>query len=423
METPLHRRVLVIDDNQLVQQDFRKILTPYGPGQTGLASLEAVYFEEPSARPAKPCFKLDSALQGEEGLNLVRQALADGRPYAAAFIDVRMPPGWDGVETTLRIWEVDPALQVVICTAYSDYSWDDMIEELGQSDRLVILKKPFDAVEVLQLANALTEKWRLQQAAKLVVQHLNATVAERTAQLRESQDLLTTLLENTPDGIYFKDLQSRFVRCSDSFKTLFQVPSLDLIIGKSDFDFFTREHAQLAYDDEQEIIRSGKPMLCKRERETHPDGRVTWALTSKMPWRNKDGTIIGTFGISKDITDMKGAETERQSMEAQLRQAQKLEAIGQLAAGIAHEINTPTQYVGDNTRFLQDSFQDLRKVLQSHRELLGAAPGQPPHPGTAPAAHVRSSPRPTSITSSSKPPPPSPKPWKASSESPKSSAR
>ena len=78
-----------------------------------------------------------------------------------AFIDVRMPPGWDGIETTAKIWEIDPELQVVICTAYSDYSWDQMIARIGQSDRLVILKKPFDNIEVMPLANALTEKWRL----------------------------------------------------------------------------------------------------------------------------------------------------------------------------------------------------------------------------------------------------------------------
>ena len=368
--SPGNWRILIVDDAEAIHEDFRKILCGVEPLQ--LDESEIALFGEKTSPSRRGTFTVDSAHQGEEGLALVEQACAQGRPYAVAFVDVRMPPGWDGVETTLRIWEVDPALQVVICTAYSDYFWDDMIEKLGRSDRLVILKKPFDPVEVLQLANALTEKWCLQQAAKVAVQHLNATVAERTAQLCESQDLLTTLLENTPDGIYFKDLQSRFVRCSDCFKTLFQVPGLDLIIGRSDFDFFTREHAQPAYDDEQEIIRTGKPMLCKREQETHADGRVTWALTSKMPWRNKDGKIIGTFGISKDITDMKEAETERQAMEVQLRQAQKLEAIGQLAAGIAHEINTPTQYVGDNTRFLQDSFRDLRKVLKSHQELLSA---------------------------------------------------
>ena len=84
-----------------------------------------------------------------------------------AFVDVRMPPGWDGVETTAKIWQKYPDLQVVICTAYSDYSWEEMLKKLGYSDRLVILKKPFDNIEVLQLAISMTEKWRLYQQAKL----------------------------------------------------------------------------------------------------------------------------------------------------------------------------------------------------------------------------------------------------------------
>ena len=99
---------------------------------------------------------IDSAFQGQEGLAMARQALEEGRPYAMAFVDIRMPPGWDGVETTGKIWEHYPDLQVVICTAYSDYSLEEMLDKLGHSDRLVILKKPFDNIEVQQLANALT---------------------------------------------------------------------------------------------------------------------------------------------------------------------------------------------------------------------------------------------------------------------------
>lgn len=103
-------------------------------------------------------FEIGSAYQGQEGLLLVKKALEVGRPYAMAFVDVRMPPGWDGVETTEKIWKIDPEIQIVICTAYSDYSWKEMFERIGNDDRMVILKKPFDTVEALQLAFALTEK-------------------------------------------------------------------------------------------------------------------------------------------------------------------------------------------------------------------------------------------------------------------------
>src|SRR5208283_2874102 len=109
----------------------------------------------------KITFELDSAYQGQEGLAKVTKALAEDRPYAMAFVDVRMPPGWDGVETIERLWEVDPRLQIVVCTAYSDYSWEQLLAKVGQPDNLVILKKPCDNVEVQQLALALTRKWLL----------------------------------------------------------------------------------------------------------------------------------------------------------------------------------------------------------------------------------------------------------------------
>ena len=83
-----------------------------------------------------------------------------------AFVDMRMPPGWDGVETIEHLWEVDPDLQVVICTAFSDHDWDEVIQRLTQSDKLLILRKPFDNIEVWQLANSLTQRWHVSQQMK-----------------------------------------------------------------------------------------------------------------------------------------------------------------------------------------------------------------------------------------------------------------
>jgi two-component system cell cycle sensor histidine kinase/response regulator CckA len=181
-------RVLVIDDNRAIHDDFRKILCSTQRHGKTLEDAETLLFDSPApnAGAKRLTFEIDSAYQGKEGLALVQQAAASGRPYAMAFVDVRMPPGWDGVETTARIWEVCPDLQIVICTAYSDYSWDEMSAKLSSSDQLVILKKPFDTVEVLQLANALTEKWRLQQEVRLKLSQLEELVQERTKVLQET---------------------------------------------------------------------------------------------------------------------------------------------------------------------------------------------------------------------------------------------
>jgi PAS domain S-box-containing protein len=121
-------------------------------------------------------------------------------------------------------------------------------------------------------------------------------------------DLLEVLLVNSPDPIYFKDRRSRFVCYSQAFSDVYRLAETDALRGKSDFDLFTEEHARQAYEDEQHIIRTGEPIVGKLERETHNDGRVTWALTTKMPWRDRQGNVIGTFGISKDVTQLKATE-------------------------------------------------------------------------------------------------------------------
>ena len=181
-----NNRILIVDDNQAIHADIRKILCPeVSEGAVELDALEAELLGTSAPAATRPAiqFNLESAYQGRDGLALVQKSITENRPYALAFVDVRMPPGWDGVETTLELWKVDPDLQIVICTAYSDYSWDDMLAKIGGSDRLVILKKPFDTIEVLQLANALSEKWNLIRETKAHASELERRVQERTADL------------------------------------------------------------------------------------------------------------------------------------------------------------------------------------------------------------------------------------------------
>ena len=180
------RRILVIDDNRAIQEDFRKILGRK-PAPAHLSTAEAVIFGAQTATATAPGFELSFADQGEEAYGMVQRAMAADRPYAMAFIDVRMPPGWDGIETTARLWTIDPHLQVVICTAYSDYSWSETMARLGQTDRLVILKKPFDEIEALQLAVALTEKWELGRQARRQLADLEQLMHERTRELHLAQ--------------------------------------------------------------------------------------------------------------------------------------------------------------------------------------------------------------------------------------------
>jgi signal transduction histidine kinase len=179
-----NRRILVIDDNLAIHDDFRKILA----GQSAAAELlevRAFLFDEVLPEATQEGFEVDCAHQGHTGVAMAQRALAQGCPYAVTFVDMRMPPGWDGVETIERLWQVDAELQVVLCTAFSDLAWDYVIQHLGRSDQLLILRKPFDPIEVWQLARALTQKWQLARQARLQLDALAELVEQRTQELRE----------------------------------------------------------------------------------------------------------------------------------------------------------------------------------------------------------------------------------------------
>jgi CheY-like chemotaxis protein len=190
-----NRRILVIDDNRAIHDDFRKIFEPGLASAQPLAESGTALFGDSTMSVPRPLFEVDFASQGSEGAALVERARSEHDPYAMAFVDMRMPPGWDGLETTTRIWELDPRVQIVMCTAYSDHSWEGIARRLGHSDRLLILKKPFDNIEVLQVASALTEKWRLAEIAKRRVQDLETQLERRSSDLQRSNALLAVANE------------------------------------------------------------------------------------------------------------------------------------------------------------------------------------------------------------------------------------
>ncbi|SHJ94144.1 Response regulator receiver domain-containing protein [Malonomonas rubra DSM 5091] len=168
-------RIIVVDDNLSIHADFRKILC----GEDfvdALLSLEASILGKSNSPHTPNKYEVDFASQGQEALKMVVEAEKQGQPYSVAFIDSRMPPGWDGIETIKNIWKVSPALQVVLCTAYADYSWEEIQKSLGETDSLIILKKPFENVEVMQLVHALSSKWLMSREIEL---DLRETIKQR----------------------------------------------------------------------------------------------------------------------------------------------------------------------------------------------------------------------------------------------------
>jgi len=254
MSSLSNRRVLLIDDMPSIHEDFRKVLSPVRPQTAELDEMETLLFGN-QPKPERPVVELDSAYGGEEGLDLLKRALHAQKPYALAFVDMRMPDGWDGAKTIEQLWQADPQLQVVVCTAYSDYSWEELLDRLQAHDRLLILKKPFDNIEVQQMANTLLTKWEMTQRASLQMHQLEQRVERRTHELKQASDAL-----------------------------------------------------------QQEI-------------------------------------------------------DERKQLESQLVQSEKLASLGQMAAGVAHEINNPIGYVSSNLGTLEGYFQQLTTMLDAYREV------------------------------------------------------
>lgn len=183
MNDSQNSRILVIDDNMDIHADFRKILANKSATPHALDALEQMMLGVSAAADAEAGFELTHAHQGEEGFKLFHQAKEQGRPFFAAFVDMRMPPGWDGLQTIREIRKVDGDATIVVCTAYSDHSWEQIADEVKQLDKLLILKKPFDPVELQSMARSLSERWALLKQSQIRTVELQNLVAVRTKEL------------------------------------------------------------------------------------------------------------------------------------------------------------------------------------------------------------------------------------------------
>ncbi len=169
-----------------------------------------------------------------------------------------------------------------------------------------------------------------------------------SAALEKERRLMRSMMNTIPDFIFFKDLEGRFLRTNKAHAANFGMTPADMI-GKTDFDLFPKEYAEEGQKDEQKVMETGQPIISKREEIVLPDGKNVWVSTTKVPLRETSGELVGTFGISRDITHHVMAEQERLKMEARMQQTQKLESLGVLSGGIAHDFNNLLMGILGNT--------------------------------------------------------------------------
>ncbi|MBD3290179.1 response regulator [candidate division KSB1 bacterium] len=384
-----NKRILIIDDNPSIHQDINKILNYLSDRDTLFDETKNKLFGKSGViKTRQESYEIDSAFQGKEGLELVRKANSENRPYAMAFVDVRMPPGWDGIETIEYVWEESPDLQVVICTAFSDYSWEDIACRLHKADKLLILKKPFDNIEVRQLANALTEKWMLTKVAASKAQQLERMVGKRTSEIQEkskklerSETQFRTLIETAPIGILIADQDGK-------------IALINRMIEK-----------QFCYRENEILGKEVEILIPERLRNKHAFNRKayfkcpynrTLDQNQKLYGRKKGNSEFPIeIGLSfiefeqeplaiafiNDITERKKAEIELQRAKNTAESASR--AKSEFLANMSHEIRTPMNGIigltdlllhsrlsGEQTQYLQMVKGSASQLLSILNDIL-----------------------------------------------------
>jgi len=319
-DSPINNRILVIDDDQDIWQAYGQVLQ--GKKTAADSAIDRLsQLVGNGGEGNGHTFAVDYAAQGQEGFDKASQARESGAPYSVAFIDIRMPPGWDGLETAAKIRKLDSDIEIVIVTAYSDRSRAEIATAVGCCDKLLFIRKPFDAEELMQLAISLTAKWQL------------------NCDLLASESRFRDLVESTSDWVWEMDKDGCFSYCSPLCAKLYGYHPEELL-GQCFYKILMAPEEQAVMADFfARCLIEAKPCQAHERQYQRKDGTIIMVESSGVPIYSDTGEVIGYRGIDRDITGRKQQEEEIHFLEEQQRQAQKLGALGTLSGGIAHDMN------------------------------------------------------------------------------------
>ncbi len=352
-QSPKHR-ILIVDDNKNIHVDFRKILLPavdtYSMDQISKELFGEDEDLEIARRVVDVEYQIDSAYQGEDGVEMVKTAVKENNPYTLAFVDMRMPPGWDGLTTIERAWEIDPDMQIVMCTAYADYSWKDIIDRLTNTNNLLILKKPFENIEVKQIARSLIEKWQL-----------ISSLEKRAEEIKSSQEYLSITLNSIGDAVIATDEKIKIIRMN---------PVAEQLTGwrekeakQADFnDVFSLKGkftGESITDPVSKVLQEGKIFkLPETVALLSREGEKLNIAGSIAPIRDSEKNIVGIVLGFRDITEQSRIESDR------LRLISILESTSDIVATVLND-GTITYMNKAGKDLLGHSEQPDRKLLKN----------------------------------------------------------